>query len=118
MTFTRDDLKQAVEAGHFKCEDQYEDDPESLHFLAFLLWNGNEVTVNGHEVEVLESSDLGGMDNDHGRPVKVVFKVYDTVFIAEDEYDSWGGSTFSDDDCVSEAELVNVPTWVAKGSLV
>lgn len=114
MKFTLDDLKQAVKAGHFTCDDGYSGGPERVGTLAYLLWNDESVSVNGHSVEVLESTDLDHEDNDHGKPVKVVFKVYDTVFIAEDVYDSWGGSHFDDDDCVSEAELVDVPTWVAK----
>lgn len=121
---TKDELLEAVKAGRVggSYADDFAEDFEEggwvynnpEYFLLSAMTEG-EVTIDGKPIEYIEdvhpSRDY--MDEDmHGRPMKFVFKVDDTVFVAIGKYDSWEGEHFPNG--FSEAELVDVPTWLPK----
>jgi len=98
----------------FVDEEWCKENPESA-----LLYSMSEdlesLRLDGEPFEVIERA-IPKRDyydeNLHGQPMKLVFKIGGTVFVAIGEYDSWEGEHFSNG--FSEAELVDVPTWLPK----
>ena len=122
---TKDELLEAVKSGRiggpgaesvgydFDVEDGWSHgDPE--HFLLYAMTEG-EVTLDGKNIEIIEDTQPNRDyfdENIHGQGMKFVFKVNETVFVAIGQYDSWDGEHFPNG--FSEAELVDVPTWLPK----
>lgn len=123
---TKEELLQAVREGRLSGEyaDDWKDyeehewvqeNPEA--FLLSAMSEGDDATLDGEPIEYIEQTQPtrdGYDDNMHGLPMKFVFKVGGTVFVAIGEYDSWEGEHFPNG--FHEAELVNVPTWLPKRS--
>lgn len=115
---TKDELLQAVRDGRVQSqelgdeEDWAKDQPQN--YLLTALMN-SDVTFDGEPIEFIEQSgpkrEYYDEDLD-GRPMKFVWKIDGTVFVAIGSYDSWEGEHFPKG--FFEAELVNVPTWLPK----
>lgn len=113
-----EDIKAGLVTGSeeydFEDDDWHQNQPEQW-FLYSMVYDRDDLRYDGKPIEMLEFTipkrNYTDQDID-GRPVKLVWKIDDAVFIAEGEYDSWEGEHFPNG--FHEAELVNVPTWVAK----
>ncbi len=112
-----DFLNNSIKSGDFTIEDDEDYNEEILEYpkyLAYAVWNRNDVRYRGEKVKVIEELDLGedrGYGHD-GQPLKVVIEVEGIPFVAIGQYDSWEGDHFPNG--FVEAELVNVPTWLPK----
>lgn len=107
----------AVKDGRVKTDDEYDNEylSENPQQIAFHLWNGQTVWLDGQPIEVLYNLRLGedrGAGHD-GQPLKVVWKIGDDYLIAMGQYESWDGEFFPDG--VQDAHQVNVPTWLPVG---
>lgn len=110
-----DELRQALREGRVGYDDNDFEDESSWPYLAYVLWNNEEVTLDGKPIEVVYDLELGedrGAGHD-GQPLKIVVRIGNDFLVAMGQYESWDGEHFPEG--LQDAQLVNVPTWLPVG---